>query len=267
LTRQATVNVRVIAATRRPLSEMVSAGQFRADLLYRLRVIHLHVPPLRDRKDEVRPLALAFIKTFGREVTLVDEVWHAFEQYQWPGNVRELQNVIEQIVSLAQSGVPVSLSQIPVPVRSGTQAVPPGRERRRQVSDELYEALVSGHYTFWDHIHPLFLSRDMTRHDMRELVRRGLSVTRGNYRGLLELFRIPSHDYKRFMNFLTTHQTGADYREFRSPHAEWVPSTRRSRTLLPPFVDVNASVVEDTVPDALIAADEPCAPLPLEYAC
>jgi len=139
-TRQATVNVRVIAATNRHLSEMVSAGQFRADLLYRLRVIHLHVPPLRDRKDEVRPLALAFIKTFGREVTLVDEVWHAFEQYQWPGNVRELQNVIEQIVALAQSGVPVSLSQIPVPVRSGTQAVPPGRERRRQVSDELYEA-------------------------------------------------------------------------------------------------------------------------------
>ncbi len=235
-TSRATVNVRVIAATNRNLSEMVSAGQFRADLLYRLRVIHLHVPPLRDRKDEVRPLALAFIKKFGREVTVSDEVWEAFERYRWPGNVRELQNVIEQIVSLARSDQPVGLSQVPLAVRSVTQTLMPSRERRRQVSDELYEALVSGDYTFWDHIHPLFLSRDMTRHDMRELVRRGLSVTRGNYRGLLDLFRIPSHDYKRFMNFLTTHQTGADYREFRSPTTEWVASANRVRTLLPPIV-------------------------------
>ena len=185
-TSRATVNVRVIAATNRNLSEMVSAGQFRADLLYRLRVIHLHVPPLRDRKDEVRPLALAFIKKFGREVAFSDEVWEAFERYRWPGNVRELQNVIEQIVSLARSDQPVGLSQVPLAVRSVTQTLMPSRERRRQVSDDLYEALVSGDYTFWDHIHPLFLSRDMTRHDMRELVRRGLSVTRGNYRGLLE---------------------------------------------------------------------------------
>src|SRR4030095_10858780 len=56
-TNRATVNVRVIAATNRHLPEMVSAGQFRADLLYRLRVIHLHVPPLRDRKEEVRQIA------------------------------------------------------------------------------------------------------------------------------------------------------------------------------------------------------------------
>ena len=246
-TSQATVNVRVIAATNRHLSEMVSAGQFRADLLYRLRVIHLHVPPLRDRKDEVRPLALAFIKKFGREVAFSDEVWEAFERYPWPGNVRELQNVIEQIVSLAPSDVPVELSQVPLAVRSVTQTLMPSRERRRQVSDDLYRALVSGDYSFWDHIHPLFLDRDITRHDLRELVRRGLNVTRGNYRGLLELFRIPPADYKRFTNFLTTHDTRVDYREFRSPNSEWVPSTRSTGTLLPPLVDqADAPLVKES---------------------
>jgi transcriptional regulator with PAS, ATPase and Fis domain len=232
-----TVDVRVIAATHRNLSEMVSAGQFREDLLYRLRVIHLHVPPLRDRKDEVRPLAAAFIKKFGRDVEFSDEAWAALDKYHWPGNVRELQNVIEQMVWLAQPGVPVTVAQVPQTVRTSAQALLlPSRERRRQVSDDLYQALVSGNYSFWVHIHPLFLNRDITRHDIRELLRRGLSITRGSYRGLLELFRIPPEDYKRFMNFLTTHGSRADFREFRNPNAEVSSGPRIVRAPLPPLV-------------------------------
>jgi len=163
-------------------------------------------------------------------------VWDAFEMYRWPGNVRELQNVIEQIVWTAQPDVPISLSQLPQALRTGTQAGLPGLDRRRQVSDDLYRAVLSGDYSFWDHIHPMFLNRDITRHDIRELVRRALSVTRGNYRGLLELFRIPSKDYKRFMNFLTTHDCRADFREFRNPTAELSTGPRVVRTLLPPLV-------------------------------
>jgi transcriptional regulator with PAS, ATPase and Fis domain len=231
-----TVDVRVIAATHRNLAEMVSAGQFREDLLYRLRVIHLHVPPLRDRKDEVRPLAIAFVKKFGRDVEFSDEAWEALDKYHWPGNVRELQNVIEQMVWLGQPGVPVTLAQVPQTVRTSAQALLlPARERRRQVSDDLYQALVSGNYSFWVHIHPLFLNRDITRHDIRELLRRGLSITRGSYRGLLELFRIPPEDYKRFMNFLTTHGSRADFREFRNPNADVTSGPRIVRAPLPPL--------------------------------
>jgi hypothetical protein len=80
----------------------------------------------------------------------------------------------------------------------------------------LYDALVGGHYDFWNHIHALFLSRDMTRHDLRQLVRRGLTTTRGNYRALLTLFGMPESQYKRFMNFLATHECVVDFREFRS---------------------------------------------------
>ena len=73
------------------------------------------------------------------------------------------------------------------------------------MADELYAALVNGGYSFWDHIYPLFLSRDITRHDMRELIRKGLSTTRGNYRALLKLFGMSNPDYKRFLNFLAAH--------------------------------------------------------------
>src|SRR5687767_6468137 len=98
-----TVDVRVIAATNRNLADMVASGGFREDLLYRLRVIHLHVPSLRERGADIRPLAMHFFARSGRLVTLTDEAWQALERYKWPGNVRELQNVVEQIAWLAAS--------------------------------------------------------------------------------------------------------------------------------------------------------------------
>jgi hypothetical protein len=105
----------------------------------------------------------------------------------------------------------------------------PKRERRRQLADDLYATLVDGHYTFWGHIHPLLLKRDITRHDLRQLVRRGLATTRGNYRAILKLFGMPESDYKRFMNFLAAHECTVDFREFRTLPGEPVPTAHDAR--------------------------------------
>jgi transcriptional regulator with PAS, ATPase and Fis domain len=240
---QTTVDVRVIAATNRNLTDLVAAGKFREDLLYRLRVIHLHVPPLRDRVEDVRPLAMHFFTRSGRLVSLTEEAWVLLERYQWPGNVRELQNVVEQMTWLSASpDEPLGIEQVPAIVKSTSTPTPPGvpmRDRRRQVADELYQALVQGGYSFWQHIHPLFLNRDITRTDLRELVRRGLSTTRGSYRAVVDLFGIPAADYKRFMNFLSTHDCRPDYREFRRATGEYV-RTRRPAPLLPPLDEPSA---------------------------
>src|SRR5262249_5980520 len=151
--------------------------------------------------EDIRPLAAFFLERSRRQVSLTDEAWQALERYQWRGNVRELQNVMEQITAVAGSPeTPIELAQLPPAITTATQALRPSRERRRQLGDELYQAVVEGGYSFWEHIHPMFLGRDITRHDIREMVRRGLSVTRGNYRGLLDLFNIPRSDYKKFMN-------------------------------------------------------------------
>jgi transcriptional regulator with PAS, ATPase and Fis domain len=230
-TRVATVNVRVIAATNRNLPDLIAAGQFREDLLYRLRVIHIEVPPLRDRREDIPVLVNHFIERMGRAARFTEEAMLCLRRHRWPGNVRELQNVVEQALWLAHGDV-VDIAQLPEAVRVPAQSVLPMRERREQVSDELYAALVHGGYSFWDHIYPLFLSRDITRHDMRELVRRGLSTTRGNYRALLKLFGMSSQDYKRFLNFLAAHQCGADFREFRQGT---VQPQRPPRLMLPPL--------------------------------
>ncbi len=229
------VDVRIVAATNRNLSEMVRLGEFREDLLYRLQVIHIHVPPLRERRPDIRPLAMHFIGASPRQVSLTDEAWTIVEQYRWPGNVRQLQNVIEQIVWRSTGSEPLDANQLPQYLTGGGSALLPTRERRRQLADELYQALVDGGYSFWEHIHPLFMNRDITRQDMRQLVQRGLCATTGNYRALLQLFRMPPEDYKRFMNFLATHDCRAEFREFRNGRSGGAVPRPPMVRLLPPL--------------------------------
>jgi DNA-binding NtrC family response regulator len=211
---QACVDVRVVAATNRNLSDLVAAGQFREDLLYRLRVIHLHVPPLRERPEDVHALLAHFLELSGRRVHFTDDALAAFQRYRWPGNVRELVNVVEQVLWLPATRI-VGVEQLPMSIRSAAGLVAPLNDRRRQVADDLYDALVNQGASFWEHVYPMFLARDITRHDLRELVRRGLRESRGRYKSVLELFGMSNRDYRRFMNFLAAHDCGVEFREFR----------------------------------------------------
>jgi transcriptional regulator with PAS, ATPase and Fis domain len=223
-------DVRVIAATNRNLPDRVAAGEFREDLLYRLRVIHIHVPPLRERRDDIPLLVQHLLKRAEHTVQVSEDAMQLLQRYRWPGNIRELQNVIEQAMWFADREM-IDVGHLPPTLRSGDTLLPQ-RERRRQVADDLYDALVTGGYSFWEHIHPIFLSRDITRHDIRELVVRGLRTTHGNYRGLLRLFGIPTQDYKRFHNFLMAHGCKVDYRSFRQGTPE---PARRHKVVLPPL--------------------------------
>lgn len=101
------VDIRVIAATNKDLEELIKHKQFRKDLYYRLNVIPLQLPPLRERVGDIRLLTIFFInkfsKLFNKEIIMVEEeVWEYFNQYKWPGNIRELQNTIEYMVNMAE---------------------------------------------------------------------------------------------------------------------------------------------------------------------
>ncbi len=117
------VDVRLIAATNRELATEVKAGRFREDLFFRLNVIPIHLPALRERPDDIPPLAAHFLAKFAAQAgrTLAgfsDRAIAAMERYAWPGNVRELENAIERAVVLAQSAV-IDLSDLPPEVRGG----------------------------------------------------------------------------------------------------------------------------------------------------
>ena len=96
-TRPVRVNVRVIAATNRNLDDAVAHGQFRSDLYYRLNVFDIRIPPLRERRDDILPLAFGVLREFaGAAAELTPEAMEALCRYEWPGNVRELRNVLER---------------------------------------------------------------------------------------------------------------------------------------------------------------------------
>ena len=96
-TRPVRVDVRVIAATNRDLDDAVAQGKFRTDLYYRLNVFDIHIPPLRERRDDILPLAAGFLREFaGTTVELTREAKEALRRHEWPGNVRELRNVLER---------------------------------------------------------------------------------------------------------------------------------------------------------------------------
>src|SRR5712664_415911 len=103
-------DVRVIAATNRDLEAAIRAGQFREDLYYRLNVIEVRVPPLRERRAEIPALVSHFMKRFQKEygstVDIPAATLRAFMNYAWPGNVRELENVLKRIVVLGDARVP-----------------------------------------------------------------------------------------------------------------------------------------------------------------
>ncbi|MBR4463959.1 MAG: sigma-54-dependent Fis family transcriptional regulator, partial [Treponema sp.] len=120
------VDVRVIAATNRNLEEEVKAGRFREDLYYRLNVIHLEVPPLRERKDDIPLLISAFLDEFNREngksVTGFSQAAKsAIYKYDWPGNIRELRNCVESAVVMA-GGSEIALEDLPPSVSKASRA-------------------------------------------------------------------------------------------------------------------------------------------------
>jgi DNA-binding NtrC family response regulator len=132
--RSRPVDARVVAATNRSLAEEVAAGRFRQDLYYRLRVIELRVPPLRDRPDDVMPLARAFLaetaRRMGRKLTgFTPRAADQLLRYEWPGNVREVQNAIEHAVALA-AGSRVDVDDLPEELRAAMpRPRPAGRTR------------------------------------------------------------------------------------------------------------------------------------------
>lgn len=112
------VDVRIIAATNQNLEEMIKAKQFRQDLYFRLNVVSISVPPLRERKDDIIPLINHFLQKnnekYKKHITISPAAYHQFEEYEWPGNVRQLQNYVESMVIMTDedgtvSSVPLSL--------------------------------------------------------------------------------------------------------------------------------------------------------------
>ena len=146
-TRTHQVDVRLVAATNRDLTQMVNRGEFRSDLYYRLNVFPIQLPPLRERREDIPSLVTHFVEILGRRIGreiehIPPETMSALSSYQWPGNIRELQNLIERAVILSDDGV------LPNPLpAAGTEqraAIFPGATTLRDSERTLIQQTLEG---------------------------------------------------------------------------------------------------------------------------
>ncbi len=131
--RTLTADVRLVAATNKKLEEMVKAGTFREDLYYRLKVVELELPPLRERREDIPLLAQSFLREFAKENDKVvkeftPETMDTLMNYNWPGNVRELRTAMEHSVVFCR-GERITLRDLPASVRGLGGAADPGMRR------------------------------------------------------------------------------------------------------------------------------------------
>jgi|SRR5579862_1883476 len=249
-------NVRVMAATNRNLRDLITQGQFREDLFYRINVIHLIVPPLRERREDIPLLVDYFLRRFmSRQggsghangqanghaagnghassngaaggnghahgafqyspvTSISPEAMDALCAYAWPGNVRQVENVVERLVVTGRREI-IEVDDLSPELRAPGQNGRPGRERRRTVADDLFQKLTTQRESFWNLVYPLYMNREITRGNVRDLVHKGLEEARGNYKIVLRLFNMESTDYKRFLNFLRKHDCQLPFKNYR----------------------------------------------------
>jgi DNA-binding NtrC family response regulator len=217
-------DVRLITATNRNLRERIESGVFREDLYFRLNIIQIHVPALRERAEDVMLLLRHYLRRAAETHRLhCPELTPDAEQlliaYAWPGNVRELKNLAERLV-VREWDRPIAPEDLPIEIRGGRDAAPMMSgganapitpetmsatarrlDRGSGTADRLWERLIGGE-SFWTVVHQPFKAHELTRDDLAALIHRGLEHTRGSYRALLGVFGLPPTDYKRFHAFL-----------------------------------------------------------------
>ncbi len=213
------VSVRIVAATHRSLRQLVLAKTFREDLYYRLNVIEIRVPPLRDRLDDVPVLARHFLDRFCTQygIERPDVAPEAFERlmaYRWPGNVRELRNAVERTVVRHTSGV-ITAFDVAGGGRRAARQPPAAEVVRPSTADALFARMARQGESFWHVAYEPFMQRDLTRTELRRLVAMGLEVTCGSYKVLADLFSVAPADYKRFLGVLRKHQCHVPFQPFR----------------------------------------------------
>jgi DNA-binding NtrC family response regulator len=221
---QPRVDARVIAATNRNLVERINTNEFREDLYYRLNVIHIRIPALRERRDDIPLLLCHFLRFYaGQYQAMVPhptaDALACVLEHDWPGNVRELKNVAERLV-VRGAGPAINAAAIAsVMTPDSVVAAKVPAPEPPDVANALYKRVVGGGESFWHVVYDPFMARDITRSDLRRVIGRGLEQTHGNCKLLVRLFNMQTGDYKRFLNFLHKHGCNPRFQQGRTATA------------------------------------------------
>ncbi|MBI2151091.1 MAG: sigma-54-dependent Fis family transcriptional regulator, partial [Acidobacteria bacterium] len=189
-TKGRTIDVRLIVASNAVLEALAQEGRFRKDLLYRLNVLHIKVPPLRRRRDDIPMLAHTFLGRLNAanktKKYFAPGIVNHLSTRNFPGNVRELQNAIERAFFSARGA---TINEAPLEEGSDRVSSP----------DEIqawFKELSEGRKDFWSAVHNRYKRRDISREKVVALVDLGLRTTRGNYKTMASMFHLKEREYR-----------------------------------------------------------------------
>jgi two-component system response regulator PilR (NtrC family) len=189
-------DVRIVAATNKDLHDAIKKKEFREDLYYRLQVLEIKIPPLRERKDDIKALVTELLPLLkGKEVG--SGFWEAVYNHNWPGNVRELITVLTRAGILMDSPITGGDVRDILDQSSYRRSFEQSTHKIEQIWDNIRAGK-----SFWDVVKTPFLERDLNRDEVKEIIKRGLAQSGGKYKNLLELFNLKTNEYKKLMKFL-----------------------------------------------------------------
>ncbi|HET7230914.1 MAG TPA: sigma 54-interacting transcriptional regulator [Longimicrobium sp.] len=201
------VDVRVVAATSRDLQPMIAAGKFRADLYYRLRPLHVHVPPVRTRGSDWELIAQYYLDRLGRQTQLRKELSASARRtlgsHLWPGNVREVKSVVDTGFHIC-TGAEITPDDFAGALENAARELQ--NTANAAALADLCGRMAAGEGSFWEVVHRPFLERDLNRAEVREIIAMGLESSRGSYKRLLGTFGLEQAEYLKFMDFLRHHR-------------------------------------------------------------
>lgn len=189
-------DVRIVAATNKDIGQAIENKEFRQDLYYRLNVLEIELPPLRERKDDIKDLVLEKTRYLNGKRT-GKGFWEALCGYDWPGNIRELITVLKRAGVIDKDVIEGIDIQDIINISSGIKI----DGSANVTSNRIWDEMASGR-SFWEAVKAPYLDRELNRAEVVEIIKKGLMETGGKYKGLLPLFNLEKEEYKNFMRFL-----------------------------------------------------------------
>ncbi len=196
-------NIRIITATNVDLVEAIRSKKFREDLFYRLNILELKIPPLRERKEDIRNLVMAN-RMFLKGKVLKDDFWSELLEYDWPGNIRELFTILKQAGILLDS--PIDGKGVSELIKKSAANNPAVISNSSQMDenkkiDEMWN-LIEEENCYWDVIWRPFLDRKIDASVVKEVIKKAYKKGHGNFKDTVRILNIEMTDYPRFISYL-----------------------------------------------------------------
>ena len=195
-TSEREADVRIVTATNRDLHKSIEKGEFREDLYFRLHVLEIEIPPLRQRKDDIKMLVLENQK-YLQGKTLGDGFWEVIFNYEWPGNVRELFTVLKRAGIMLNS--PISGKDIQTVIEQGIHR----KSSRNEIDKaELTWLYIKSGKSFWNVLWPLFIAREVDRYFVKQVLKKAYNEGSKSFKKMVEVLNIGKKDYQKFMSLM-----------------------------------------------------------------